>query len=254
MLSLPLLDYLPGFFRCSYCFTAVVLGLFHLGALLAVPQHHIADLYRRLFLHDTTLGVLGRRLGVLGDDVHTFHDHLACFQQHFLYHARLFEVLIIAGDHHYLVAFPDIILRSESCFHFILLLFPIPTGMMITWLLKDLRCEGDDFHISFIAKLPGHGPEDAGAPRLVCSVQDHYGIVVEADIGAVFTAQFVLGANDHRFGTRAFFDTAGRDRILHRNHDLIANLCITLTTITQYADAQHFFGATVVRYVQTGFL
>ena len=50
------------------------------------------------------------------------------------------------------------------------------------------------------------------------------------------------------------FDTARRQCILYRNYDLIANLGITLAAVTQYTDTKHFFGTTVIRYIQPAFL
>src|SRR5687767_11293015 len=113
MLLLPLLDYLPRFFRYTNFFFFFHFTL-HFGSLLAIPQHNVADVDRSFLLYNPTLSVLSRRLCMLRDNVSTFYDHLTFFNQYFLYHARLLQVLVIACDNNHLVALADIILWFES--------------------------------------------------------------------------------------------------------------------------------------------
>ena len=61
------------------------------------------------------------------------------------------------------------------------------------WGLENLGGEGDDFHVGG-AKLAGNGAEDTGATELAGIVEEHAGIVVEADVRTVGTADLLLGA------------------------------------------------------------
>jgi hypothetical protein len=67
------------------------------------------------------------------------------------------------------------------------------------------------------------GPEDTGADRLVVVVEDHGGVAVEADRGAVFAAHFLGGAHDDGLADVAFLHAAARDGFLHRHHDDVAH-------------------------------
>src|SRR5689334_114627 len=53
------------------------------------------------------------------------------------------------------------------------------------FMLQHLRRERDDLHVPLLAQLAGDGPEDAGGPRLTRIVDQHRGVLVEPDVGAV---------------------------------------------------------------------
>src|SRR5262245_289153 len=81
-----------------------------------------------------------------------------------------------------------------------------------------LRRERYDLHVLLFPELAGHRPEDAGGARLALVVDQHRGILVEADVGAVLAPGLFRGAHDDRLGHVALLDLAGGDRVLHR-HD-----------------------------------
>src|SRR3954469_14027085 len=62
--------------------------------------------------------------------------------------------------------------------------------------LEDLRGQGDDLHEVAVAQLAGHRAEDARAPRVVLRVDEHGGVLVEGDVGAVVSPELLAGAND----------------------------------------------------------
>src|SRR5262245_56927393 len=62
---------------------------------------------------------------------------------------------------------------------------------------QHLRCERDDLHEVAIAELPGHRAEDSGPPRVVLIVDQHRGVLVECDVGAVVAAVGLLRPDDH---------------------------------------------------------
>ena len=73
---------------------------------------------RSFLLDDTTLGILCRRLGVLGDDVHPFNKDFRLVRINFQDFPGLFGVLIVSGDHDHVITFLDIELGFESVAHF----------------------------------------------------------------------------------------------------------------------------------------
>ena len=66
----------------------------------------------------------GAVVGVVAEiDLSVIHKYL-------LHYTWLAQILIIAGDHHYAVAFLDIVLRFKSRFHYLLLYTPIFSGVV----------------------------------------------------------------------------------------------------------------------------
>ena len=126
-------------------------------------------------LHDTTLGVLRRRLGVLRNDVHPFDQHLGCVGKNFQDFPGLLGVLVITGDHYHAVTFFNIELGFESVAHCV-------------YFLQHFRCKGDNLHVTFVTQFPGHRPENTRAAGLVGCIQQYHRIVVKADIAAILTA------------------------------------------------------------------
>jgi hypothetical protein len=55
---------------------------------------------------------------VLGNDVHAFNQDTSLVRKNFQHLAGLLHILVIAGYHHYSVAFPDVELGFESVTHF----------------------------------------------------------------------------------------------------------------------------------------
>src|SRR6185312_15152920 len=109
---------------------------------------------------------------------------------------------------------------------------------------EHLRRERYDLHEAFLAQLAGDGPEDARGPRLAGLVDDHDGVLVEADVAAVLAARFLDRAHDDGAGDIGLLHRAVRQRILH-GHDHRA---------AQDADDERAFGARVVRDLDDGFL
>src|SRR4030095_1190613 len=49
--------------------------------------------------------------------------------------------------------------------------------------LEHLRGDADDLHEALVAQLPADRTEDAGAARVLLLVDEHGGVLVEADVG-----------------------------------------------------------------------
>src|SRR3982075_164439 len=75
----------------------------------------------RFNFYDTTFGVLRRRFGMLGNNICTFNQYFRFIRKHFQHLAWFFWILVVTSNHHDIVAFFNIELRSESVTHFVCL-------------------------------------------------------------------------------------------------------------------------------------
>src|SRR5436190_5640631 len=89
-------------------------------------------------------------------------------------------------------------------------------------MLEHLRREGDDLHEVALAQLAGHRAEDARAARVVLGVDDHGGVLVEGDVGAVLAPELLLRAHDDGLDHLALADGPLRVGGLHRGGDHVA--------------------------------
>src|SRR5678815_1570022 len=64
-------------------------------------------------------------------------------------------------------------------------------------ILQNLRRQRDDLHVFLLAELSRHGTEDTSRARLACIVDDHYRILVEADVRAVLAARLLCRVYDY---------------------------------------------------------
>src|SRR5437764_14326177 len=80
--------------------------------------------------------------------------------------------------------------------------------------LEHLRGERDDLHEVALAQLARDRPEDAGAARVVLGIDQHRGVLVEGDVGAVVAAEPLPGADDHGVHDLALTHGSMRDGLL----------------------------------------
>src|SRR3954467_10887773 len=90
-------------------------------------------------------------------------------------------------------------------------------------MLEHLRRQGDDLHEVAVAQLARDGAEDARAARVVLRVDQHRGVLVEGDVGAVAAAELLLGPDHHGAHPLALADRAVRDRLLDGADDDVAD-------------------------------
>src|SRR6185437_16171811 len=119
---------------------------------------------------------------------------------------------------------------------------------------EHLRRERYDLHEAFLAQLAGDGPEDARGPRLAGLVDDHDGVLVEADVAAVLAARFLDRAHDDGAGDIGLLHRAVRQSILHGHDHRVAQPGVAPLGAAQDADDERAFGARVVRDLDDGFL
>src|SRR6267143_254265 len=118
----------------------------------------------------------------------------------------------------------------------------------------DLRGQRHDFHELLVAQLAPHGAEDAGGPRLALVRDEHGGVLVEADVGAVPALGLFGGPNDHRPDDLALLDLAGGDGVLDRDDDDVAQPGVAALGPAEHANHERFAGPRVVRDLENRLL
>ncbi|EDM31396.1 hypothetical protein RTM1035_02865 [Roseovarius sp. TM1035] len=119
-------------------------------------------------------------------------------------------------------------------------------------ILQHLRGERDDFHEVLGAQLANDRPENTGTNRLTCVVQDHGGVAVKANGGAIFTTDFLGGAHDDGLTDVALLHATARDGFLDRDDNDVAHGCVSTLGTTQNLDALNSASAGVVSNIQVG--
>src|ERR1019366_7241676 len=109
-------------------------------------------------------------------------------------------------------------------------------------------------HELLVAQFAADGPEDTGSARLQLVVDQHGGVLVETDVGAVGTTPLLLGANDDAADHVTLLHRGAGDGVLHRSDKDVTDRRVTAARTTQHADAEHFLRTGVVGHLETGFL
>src|SRR5215212_8291319 len=91
-----------------------------------------------------------------------------------------------------------------------------PLRILSPAMSEHLRSQRDDLHEVAVAQLARDGAEHARAARVVRGVDDHGGVLVERDVGAVVAAELLLRAHDDRRHDLALLHVPVRDRLLDR--------------------------------------
>src|SRR5256714_13956409 len=94
--------------------------------------------------------------------------------------------------------------------------------------------ERHDFHKPLLAQLPPHGSEDAGRAGLSLIRDEHRGVLVKPDVGAVLALGLFGRPHDHRLHHLALLDLAGGNRVLDRDHD-----DVTQPRVAPFGPAEH---------------
>src|SRR4051794_4385016 len=205
---------------------AVLAGDAHAGALLGlgVDEHDVADVDGALALDDAglTLRRVGQRALVALDDVQALDVDPLLLGVHAEHLARLAAVLAADDD--------DLVVGTDLQTH----------GS------EHLRRERDDLHVVAIAQLAGHRPEDARAARVARGIDDHGGVLVEGDVGAVVAPELLLGAHDDGLDDLALLDRALRAGGLDGGGDHVADVRVAALGAALHADDEDLAGAGVV--------
>src|SRR5260370_11629680 len=117
-----------------------------------------------------------------------------------------------------------------------------------------LRRERHALSDLFLAPLAAHGPEDAGGARLAGVRDQHRGVLVEADVGAVLALRFLGRAQDYRLHPLALLDLPGGDGVLDGDDHDVAQTAVAALGPAQDADHDRAARARVIGDLYDGFL
>src|SRR6266550_4654415 len=118
----------------------------------------------------------------------------------------------------------------------------------------DLRRKRYDLHEPLVAQLAPHRPKDAGRAGLTLVGNEHGGVLVEPDVGAILALGLLGRAHDHRPHHLAFLDLAGGDGVLDRHDDDVAQPRVAALGPAEHADHERAPRARVVRDLEYRFL
>ena len=90
------------------------------------------------------------------------------------------------------------------------------------------------------------GPKMRVPARLQLVVDEHRGVLVEADVAAVGTAVLLLRADDDAADDVALLHRSAGHGVFHRRDEDVTDRRVTATRAAEHLDAQHLFGAGVV--------
>src|SRR3954452_8684815 len=110
-----------------------------------------------------------------------------------------------------------------------------------------LRCERHDLHELLVPELTAHRAEDTGAARVHLVVDQHGGVLVEADVAAVGTALLLLHPDDDALHDLALLDGRAGDGVLDGGDEDVADAGVAPLGAAEHADAEDLLGPTVVR-------
>src|SRR6267378_862285 len=117
-----------------------------------------------------------------------------------------------------------------------------------------LRRERDDLHEPLVAQLAPYRSEDAGRAGLALVGNEHGGVLVEPDVGAILALGLLGRAYDHRLHHLALLDLAGGNGVLNRHDDDVAQPRVAALGPAEHADHERSPRARVVRDLENRFL
>ena len=112
-------------------------------------------------------------------------------------------------------------------------------------MLKYLRCQRNNLHVNG-AQLTSHRTEDTAATKLTCIIQEHAGIVIEADVRTVSATDLLLRANNQSLRYCTLLNVTRRDCVLDSNDNHITYAGIATACTAEHTDAECLTCAAVV--------
>src|SRR5256712_796106 len=117
-----------------------------------------------------------------------------------------------------------------------------------------LRRERHDLHELLLAQLAPDRPEDAGRARLALVGDEHRGVLVEPDVRAILALGLLGGPDDDGPHHLALLDLPGRDGVLDRDDDDVAQPTVAALGAAKHADDEGAPRARVVGDLDDRFL
>src|SRR2546427_890561 len=117
-----------------------------------------------------------------------------------------------------------------------------------------LRRERHDLHELLLAQLAPDRPEDAGRAGLALVGDEHRGVLVEPDVRAILALGLLGGPHDDGPHHLALLDLPGRDGVLDRDDDDVAQPTVAALGAAEHADHERAARARVVGNLDDRFL
>src|SRR5689334_11246455 len=117
-----------------------------------------------------------------------------------------------------------------------------------------LRRQRYDFHELLFAQLASHRSEDAGRTGFALIGDEHRGVLVEPDIGAIPALGLLGRPDDHRLRHLALLDLAGGDGVLDRDDHDVTQPRVAALGSAEHPDHERPPRARVVRDLENRFL
>src|SRR5256885_2404977 len=111
-----------------------------------------------------------------------------------------------------------------------------------------------DLHELFLTQLAAHRAEDARSAGLALVVDQHGGVFVETDVGAVLALGLLGRPHDDRLHHLALLHLAGGVGVLDRDHDDVAQPRVAALGPAEHADHERAARTRVVRDLDLRFL
>src|SRR5699024_8063592 len=105
-----------------------------------------------------------------------------------------------------------------------------------------------------VPQLASDRAEDTGTARFAVVLENHGGVLVEADVGTVRATAFLAGTNHDRPDDVAVLDVPAGNRILDGGDERVADAGVATSRAAEHAHAQDFLGAGVVGDLQSRLL
>src|SRR3954453_23731348 len=120
--------------------------------------------------------------------------------------------------------------------------------------LQHLRRQRDDLHEPLLPQLTTYRAEDAGATGIATVTDQHGGVLVEADVGAIRPTTSLGSTDDDGPDDVALLDAGTGQRGLDRADDHVSDAGIAPAGAAEHPDSEDFLGTRVVGDPQAGFL
>src|SRR5580658_8700208 len=206
-------------------------------------DHQVRDLNRHLARGNAALDLLLRiRTRMTLGDGDPFDGDLAREVVHLEHASRL--SLIAPGDHLHHIVLLD--LHPDR----LQLALLLPALIRYLRHLDNLRREGNDLHKTLVAQPASHRPEHARADRFANVRDQHRGVRVEANVGAVLAARFLTHPYDHAAHHLSLLDGRFRSRFFHAGRDDVAQTRAQAEVAAARQNALKFARAAVIGHLQ----
>lgn len=106
------------------------------------------------------------------------------------------------------------------------------------------------FWCSLISDLSGNWPEDTSASGLLVVIDNHRGVFIELDVGAIGSLNARNASDDDGLHDVFFLDDAARSRALDRSDDNIPDVGSFSHRTAKHLEALNDLSAGVVSYFQ----